>query len=62
MLQLAVLIDEHKDEGSCQPPRFVQEVMFGVLALVGKLRGYKANYPKYSGLDVCCQVLMPTTP
>ncbi len=26
--------------------------MFGVLALVGKLRGYKANYPKYSGLEV----------
>jgi hypothetical protein len=25
--------------------------MFGVLALVGKQRGYKANYPKYGGLE-----------
>jgi hypothetical protein len=54
VLQLAALIDEHKDEGSylTKPPRFVQEVMFGVLAPVGRLLGYKAYYPKYSGLEV----------
>jgi quercetin dioxygenase-like cupin family protein len=52
-LQLAVLIDEHRDEGSylTKPPLFVQKVMFGVLAPVGRLLGYKAHYPKYSGLE-----------
>jgi quercetin dioxygenase-like cupin family protein len=52
-LQLAVLIDEHRDEGSylTKPPLFVQKVMFGVLAPVGRLLGYKAHYPKFSGLE-----------
>jgi mannose-6-phosphate isomerase-like protein (cupin superfamily) len=53
LLQLGVLIDEHKDEGSylTKPPLLVQKVMFGVLAPVGRLLGYKAHYPKYSGLE-----------
>ena len=52
-LQLAVLIDEHKDEGTylTKPPLLAQKVMFGVLAPVGRLLGYKAHYPKYSGLE-----------
>jgi mannose-6-phosphate isomerase-like protein (cupin superfamily) len=52
-LQLAVLIDEHKDEGTylTKPPLLVQKVMFGALAPVGRLLGYKAHYPKYSGLE-----------
>ena len=52
-LQMAVLIDEHKDEGTylTKPPPFVQKVMFGVLAPVGRLLGYKAHYPKYSGWE-----------
>ena len=52
-LQLAVLIDEHKDEGSylTKPPLLAQKVMFGVLAPVGRLLGYKAHYPKYSGSE-----------
>ncbi len=52
-LQLAVLINEHKDEGSylTKPPLPVQKVMFGALAPVGRLLGYKAHYPKYSGLE-----------
>lgn len=51
-LQMAVLIDEHKDEGSylTKPPLWVQRVMFGVLATLGRLLGYKAHYPTYSGL------------
>ncbi len=53
LLQMAVLIDEHKDEGSylTKPPLLVQEVVFGVLSPVGRLLGYKAHYPKYSGLE-----------
>ncbi len=49
-LQMAVLFDEHWDEGYLtKPPLFVQKVMFGALAPVGRLLGYKAHYPKYSG-------------
>jgi quercetin dioxygenase-like cupin family protein len=53
LLQMAVLVDEHKDEGSylTKPPLLVQRVVFGVLAPLGRLLGYKAHYPKYSGLE-----------
>lgn len=51
-LQLAVLVNEHWDEGYLtKPPLLVQKVMFGVLAPVGRLLGYKAHYPKYSGSE-----------
>jgi mannose-6-phosphate isomerase-like protein (cupin superfamily) len=52
-LQMAVLLNEHKDEETylTKPPLFVQKVMFGVLAPVGRLLGYKAHYPKYSGWE-----------
>ena len=45
--------DEHKDEGSylTKPPLLVQKVVFGVLAPLGRLLGYRAHYPKYSGLE-----------
>jgi hypothetical protein len=47
---MAVLLNEHFDEGYLtKPPLLVQKVMFGVLASVGRLLGYKANYPNYSG-------------
>lgn len=50
MLQMAVLIDEHWDEGHlARPPLFMQKIMFGALAPVGRLLGYKAHYPEYSG-------------
>ena len=50
-LQLAVLINEHWNEGYLtKPPLLVQKVMFGALAPVGRLLGYKAHYPKYSSL------------
>mgnify|MGYP000082402295 CR=1 FL=1 len=49
-LQMAVLINEHLNEGHLtKPPLFVQKVLFGALAVVGRLLGYKAHYPKYSG-------------
>lgn len=51
-LQMAVLFNEHFNEGHLtKPPLFVQKAMFGVLAPVGRLLGYKAHYPKYSGLE-----------
>ncbi len=51
-LQLAVLVNEHWNEGYLtKPPLLVQKVMFGVLAPVGRLLGYKAHYPKYSGWE-----------
>ena len=43
------MFNEHFNEGYLtKPPLLVQKVMFGVLAPVGRLLGYKANYPKYS--------------
>ena len=52
VLQLAVLINEHFDEGHLtRPPLMVQKVMFGALAPVGRLLGYRAHYPKYSGWE-----------
>jgi hypothetical protein len=46
------LIHEHWNEGHLtKSPLFVQEATFGVLVPVGKLLGYKAHYPKYSGWE-----------
>ena len=51
-LQMAVLFNEHFDECHLtKPPLLVQKVMFGALAPVGRLLGYKARYPKYSGWE-----------
>src|SRR5215207_1818304 len=51
-LQLAVLFNEHWNEGHLtKPPLLVQKIMFGALAPVGRLLGYKAHYPKYSGWE-----------
>ena len=52
LLQMAVLIDEHWDEGYLtKPPLFAQKAMFKALVPIGKLLGYKAHYPKYGGLE-----------
>ena len=52
-LQLAVLVDETRGMFySSRVPVAVQEAflaIFGVLASVGRLLGYKARYPEYSG-------------
>jgi quercetin dioxygenase-like cupin family protein len=51
-LQMAVLFNEHWNEGHLtKPPLLVQKIMFGALAPVGRLLGYKAHYPKYSGWE-----------
>jgi quercetin dioxygenase-like cupin family protein len=52
LLQMAVLSNEHWNEGYLtKPPLLVQRVMFGVLVPLGRLLGYKAHYPTYSGLE-----------
>jgi len=52
LLQMAVLVDEHWDEGHLtRPPLLVQKMMFKALAPVGRRLGYKAHYPKYSSLE-----------
>ena len=51
-LQMAVLFNEHFNEGHLtKPPLLVQKAMFRVLAPVGRLLGYQAHYPKYSGWE-----------
>ena len=51
-LQWAVISREYEDElYLASPPLLVQRVRFGLLALIGKLLGYKARYPKYSGAE-----------
>jgi quercetin dioxygenase-like cupin family protein len=52
LLQMATLFNEHWNEGYLtKPPLLVQRIMFGMLAPLGRLLGYKAHYPKYSGLE-----------
>lgn len=52
LLQMAVLFNDHWNEGHLtKPPLFVQKAMFGALAPVGRLLGYKAHYPRYSGWE-----------
>ncbi len=49
-LQMALIAREYEDEiYLARPPLFVQRVLFGLLATIGKLLGYKARYPEYSG-------------
>ena len=44
-LRLALLVHDYEDElYLAQPPLFVQRVIFGVLAQVGRLFGYRAEY------------------
>jgi mannose-6-phosphate isomerase-like protein (cupin superfamily) len=51
-LQWAVISREYEDEiYLASPPLLVQKVRFGLLAQIGKLLGYKARYPAYSGAE-----------
>src|SRR5215203_4441232 len=51
-LQWAVISREYEDEiYLASPPLLVQRVRFGLLATIGKVLGYKARYPKYSGAE-----------
>jgi quercetin dioxygenase-like cupin family protein len=48
LLQLAVLFDEYLDEIRLPVVPFrVQRVVFGVLARLGRRRGYRASFPEY---------------
>lgn len=46
LLQTAVLMTEYADEFRLvSPPRYVQKMVFGALAPIGRLLGYRADYP-----------------
>lgn len=50
LLQLAVIFREFSELGRpTRPPPAVQRAIFGPLAALGRLRGYRARYPQYSG-------------
>ncbi|MHB1132802.1 MAG: cupin domain-containing protein [Chloroflexota bacterium] len=49
LLQTAVILNQYPDEiRLAQPPYWLQWIIFGVLALVGRRLGYRALYPRYS--------------
>ncbi len=49
LLQVAVIAQEYEHEFClAQPPLIVQKVVFGILAPLGRLLGYRGSYPKYS--------------
>lgn len=51
ILQLAVFAREFEDVMYLsRPPRLVQKVLFGLLAPVARLAGYRGSYPKYLDL------------
>jgi hypothetical protein len=48
MLQVSLLAREYDDVISfTSPPRIVQRLLFGALAPVARLLGYRASYPQY---------------
>jgi len=49
--RLALLVRDYEDElYLASPPLLVQRAIFGPLALIGRLLGYRAEYP-YSGAE-----------
>lgn len=50
ILQSAVILDEYSEEFRLAGvPAVLQRILFGTLAPIGKLFGYRASYPEYSG-------------
>ena len=46
LIRMAVLLQEFRDEiHLAKPPLLAQRIVFGTLALVGRLLGYQARYP-----------------
>ncbi len=46
LLRLALIVRDYEDEiYLARPPLFVQRAVFGVLASIGRLFGYRAEYP-----------------
>jgi quercetin dioxygenase-like cupin family protein len=53
LLQGAILLREFEDVlHFTNPPRVVQRVLFGPLATIARVLGYKGSYPKYTDSDV----------
>lgn len=52
LLQLAVILHAYSGEfRASSPPYVVQRILFGILAPLGRLLGYRATYEKYSGKE-----------
>jgi len=52
ILQLAVILRAYNKEfRASSPPYVAQSILFGILAPIGKLKGYRAKYDKYSDPD-----------
>ena len=50
LLQIAVLFRAYNREFRLlKPPYLVQQILFGILAPIGKMAGYKSSYPEFSG-------------
>ena len=50
LLQLAVILNAYRDEfRTSDPPYILQRLAFSLLAAVGRLRGYRARYDRFSG-------------
>ena len=50
MLQLAVIFREYRDEFRLKkPPYLIQAILWGILAPIGRMKGYKSRYPNGSG-------------
>lgn len=48
LLQLAVFAQEFNDVAQfTHPPRYVQRILFGLLAPLARLLGYRGSYPEY---------------
>lgn len=50
LLQMAIICRTYENYLP-SPPIALQKSLFGILAPVGKLMGYRASYPEYSGAD-----------
>lgn len=49
LLHLAVILREYdKEFRASSPPYWVQRILFSIMAPIGKLKGYRAKYEKYS--------------
>ena len=50
LLQMMVIGQEYREVFRLvNPPQFIQRILFGIMAPIGKLRGYRGYYPEYSG-------------
>jgi quercetin dioxygenase-like cupin family protein len=63
LLQMAVMLQDYADEFVLSsPPRFVQRAAFAVLAQIGRLRGYRGRYERYSGPEADQSEAFPRKP